>query len=390
VLRLLRDSGPRSRSRIAAETGPPKPSISSLISELIDLGLVRETYEERLSSIGRPALLIELDGHALCGIGAAIGVNFVSASALALHGKPVYERGLAVDVPAEGPDVVLGHITMLIREALDAIRASAPGARCVGLTVASPGVVDIDKGVTRYAPNIGWHEVPVLAELRARLGPQSPPLALENDAKLGAIAEYLVVQDRDIHDMLYVADEVGVGGGIVSGGRLLRGSTGHSGEIGHMPLDPGGAPCGCGRRGCWETMIGVTALFRQVADAGDPVHDPSLDLEARLADVATRALRGDAPALRALEKLADDLALGLGILVDILNPRVVVLGGYFPQLGDFLLARVRAGLIGRVIAPNAGGCEVLLSTLGFAAPGSGGAYLAIDHVYQDPSGFAGG
>jgi predicted NBD/HSP70 family sugar kinase len=251
VLRLLRDSGPHSRSRIAAETGLPKPSISSLISELIDLGLVRETYEERLGSVGRPALLIELDGRALCGIGAEIGVNFVSASALALHGKPVYERRLAVDVPAEGPDVVLGHITMLIREALGAIRESAPGGRCVGLTVASPGVVDIEKGVTQYAPNIGWHEVPVLAELRARLGPQSPPLALENDAKLGAIAEYLVVQDRDIHDMLYVADEVGVGGGIVSGGRLLRGSTGHSGEMGHMPLDPGGTPCGCGRRGCW-------------------------------------------------------------------------------------------------------------------------------------------
>ena len=388
VLRLLRDSGPRSRSRIAAETGLPKPSISSLIGELIDLGLVRETYEERLGSVGRPALLVEIDGHALCGIGAEIGVNFVSASVLALHGESVYERRLAVDVPAEGPDAVLCRVTLLICEALEAIRESAPGARCVGLTVASPGVVDIDEGITRYAPNIGWHEVPVLAELRARLGPQAPPLALENDAKLGAIAEYLVVQDQDIHDMLYVTGEVGVGGGIVSGGRLLRGSNGHSGEIGHLPLDPGGAPCVCGRRGCWETMVGVTALFRRVADAGDPVHDPALDLEARLADVAARAKSGDARTLRALDKLAEDLALGLGVLVDILNPRVVVLGGYYPQLGDFLLEPVRAGLIDRVIAPNAGGCEVLLSTLGFAAPGRGGAYLALDRVYQDPSGIA--
>jgi predicted NBD/HSP70 family sugar kinase len=384
VLRLLRDAGPRSRTRIAAETGLPKPSVTSLISELIDLGLVRETYEERLGSVGRPAQLIEIDGRGLCGIGVEVGVNHVSAAALDLRGDPVYERRLPVDVAAEKPDAVFGHVAMLVREALLAIDLT--GARCVGLTFASPGVVDIDAGITHYAPNIGWHDISVFDELRARLGPDTPPLALENDAKLGAIAEYLVVQDQDIHDMLYLTGEVGIGGGIISGGRLLRGSTGHSGEIGHMPLDPGGAPCVCGRRGCWETMVGLAALLRQVADADDPVHDPSLDLEARLADVAARAANGDERTLRALARVAEDVALGLGVLVDILNPRAIVLGGYFAQLGGFLIDRVRAGVLDRTIAPNAGGCEVLLSTLGFTAPSRGGAYLALDRVYQDPNG----
>ena len=388
VLRLLRDAGPRSRSRIAVETGLPKPSVSSLIGELIDLGLVRETSEERLGSVGRPALLVEIDGRGLCGIGVEVGVNHVSAVALDLRGGPVYERRLAVDVAAEGADAVFDRVAMLVGEALRAIELT--GAQCVGLTFASPGVVDVDKGVTHYAPNIGWHDISVFDELRARLGPGTPPLALENDAKLGALAEYLVVQDRDIHDMLYLTGEVGVGGGIISGGRLLRGSTGHSGEIGHMPLDPGGTPCVCGRRGCWETMVGLAALLRRVADADDPVHDPSLDLETRIADVAARATNGDERTLRALAEVADDLALGLGVLVDILNPRAVVLGGYFAQLGGFLLERVRAGVLDRVIAPNAGGCEVLLSTLGFTAPSRGAAYLALDGVYQDPSGIAGG
>ena len=393
LLRLLRDRGPRSRTGIASATGLPKPSISSLIGELIDLGLVREAYEERLGSVGRPALPVELDGRGLCGIGVEVSVNHLSAVALSLRGEPVYERRLAVDVKAEGPDAVFDQVAMLVREALGAIEAG--GARCVGLGFASPGVVDIDKEVTRYAPNIGWHEIAVLDELRARLGPDAPPLALENDAKLGAIAEYLLVQDRDIHDMLYVTGEVGVGGGIISGGRLLRGSTGHSGEIGHMPLvsktqQSGGLPCVCGRRGCWETMVGLTGLLRLVADVDDPVHDPSLDLEARLADVATRAVRGDERTLRALRQVAEDLALGLGVLVDILNPRAVVLGGYFARLGGFLLEPVRAGVLDRVIAPNAGGCEVLLSRLGFTAPSRGGAQLALDRVYQDPSGVAAG
>jgi len=101
-------------------------------------------------------------------------------------------------------------------------------------------------------------------------------------------------------------------------------------------------------------------------------------------------VRGDERTLRALEQVAADLALGLGVLVDILNPRAVVLGGYFARLGGFLLEPVRAGVLDRVIAPDAGGCEVLLSTLGFTAPSRGGAHLALNRVYQDPSGIAAG
>lgn len=388
VLRLLRDSGARSRTRIAADTGLPKPTITNLIGELVDLGLVREGREERSGSVGRPGLTVEIDGHAFCGVGVEISVDYLSVVALTLRGDEVYRRRTAVDVRAAGPESVLDDVAELVRAALRAI--ADRGARCVGLTLAAPGVVDLAAGVAKYAPNIGWQEVPVLRGLRERLGPGAPPAALENDAKLGAIAEYLVVQDQDIHDMLYVTGEVGVGGGIISGGQLLRGSAGYSGEIGHMPLDPGGLLCGCGRRGCWETMVGMAALLRQVADADDPVHDPSLDLETRLADVAARAARGDARTLAALDKVADDLALGLALLVDVLNPRAVVLGGYFAHLGAYMIDRVRAEVLRRVMAPDAGGCEVLLSTLGFTAPSRGGAYLALDRVYQDPSAVAGG
>jgi predicted NBD/HSP70 family sugar kinase len=388
VLRLLRDSGPKSRTRIAADTGLPKPTITNLIGELVTLGLVREDREERSGTVGRPGLLVEIDGHAFCGIGAEISADYLSVVALTLRGDELYQRRIAVDVNAAGPESVLDEVAALVRAAL--VAAHGHGARCVGLTVASPGVIDFAGGTTVYAPNIGWRDVPVLADLRDRLGPSSPPLALENDAKLGAIAEYLVVHDQDIHDMIYVTGEVGVGGGIISGGQLLRGSAGYSGEIGHMPLDPGGHPCVCGRRGCWETMVGMAALLRGVADLEDPVHDPSLDLETRLADVAARAARDDARTLAALGKVADGLALGLALLVDVLNPRAIVLGGYFAHLGTYLIDQVRTGVHHRVMAPNAAGCEVLLSTLGFTAPSRGGAYLALDRVYQDPSAVATG
>lgn len=388
VLRLLRDCGPRSRTRIAVDTGLPKPTITSLIGELAELGLVREATEERSGSVGRPGLLVEIDGHGFCGIGVELSVDYMSAVATTLPGEDLYQSRIAVDARAAGPEAVLDAAAGMIREALTA--TGQTGARCVGVTLATPGVVDLAAGMTAYAANLGWHDVRVLDGLARRLQPGVPPLGLENDAKLGAIAEYLTTQDQDIQDMLYVTGGVGVGAGIISGGRLLRGSTGYSGEIGHMPLNPGGEPCLCGRRGCWETMVGMAALLRQVADADDPVNDPSLDLEGRLADVAARAASGDARTLAALEKVADDLALGLALLVDVLNPRAVVLGGYFAHLGGYMIDRIRAGLRTRVMAPDAGGAEVLLSSLGFAAPSRGAAYLALDRVYQDPSGVASG
>ena len=387
VLRLLRDSGPRSRSRIATDTGLPKPTITSLIGELVALGLVREDREERSGTVGRPGLLVEIDGRAFCGTGVEVSVDYLSVVTLSLRGEELFERRIPVDVRAAGPESVLDEVAALVRAAL--VAAGRQGASCVGMTVATPGVIDFAAGVTTYAANIGWRNVPVLAGLRARLGPAAPPLALENDAKLGAIAEYLR-QDPSTRDMIYLTGEIGVGAGIISGGQLLRGAGGYSGEIGHMPLDPGGHLCACGRRGCWETMVGMAALLRGVADSSDPVHDPALDLETRLADVAARAADGDPRTLAALAKLADDLALGLALLVDVLNPRAIVLGGYFAYLGGYLIDRVRAGVRERVMAPDSAGCEVLLSALGFTAPSRGGAYLALDRVYQDPSGVAAG
>ncbi|WSP43014.1 ROK family protein [Streptomyces sp. NBC_01244] len=222
--------------------------------------------------------------------------------------------------------------------------------------------------------------------IRARLGRGAPALRrLENDAKLGSVAEYLEASAAGIHDLIYVTGETGVGGGIISGGRLHRGASGFAGEIGHMPLDPGGALCACGRRGCWETMVGLTALLRHAAGPGDPVHDPSLDLEARLTDLQARAAAGDARTLEALDRVADGLGLGLALLADVLNPRAVVLGGYFTYFGDRLAPRVERLMAERVMAPDTGGCRLLLSTLGFTAPARGGALLALDPVYEDPA-----
>ncbi len=386
VLRLLRDTGPRSRAQIAGETGLPRPTVTNLVAELVELRLVREGNSQREGAVGRPGVSVEIDGRAVCGLGLEINADYVSAVAQSLGGDRVFERRIPLDVPAAGPDAVLDATAELIRAADAAVTAA--DARLVGAALGAPGNVDIGTGHVVYAPNIGWRGVAALAELRRRLGRDAPALHLENDAKLAAIAEYVIASAADIHDLISLRGETGVGGGIISGGRLLRGARGFAGEIGHMQLAPGGRLCNCGRRGCWETLVGLGALLRHAADPDDPVHDASLDVASRLDDLRRRAEAGDARTLGALDRLADDLSLGIALLVDVLNPRAVVLGGYFPVFADHVLDRVREGVARRVMAPDSGGCEILPSTLGLEAPARGGAQLALDAVYEDPSGTA--
>ncbi|MFE4857755.1 ROK family protein [Streptomyces sp. NPDC056670] len=383
MLRLLRDAGPRSRARIAADTGLPRPTVTNLVAELIELRLVREGDSQREGAVGRPGVSVEIDGRGICGLGLEINADYISAVARSLRGDCVFERRIPLDVRATGPEAVLDLTAELVREADLAV--AAVGARLVGAALGAPGNVDITTGHVGYAPNIGWRDVAAVAGLRDRLGRAAPVLHLENDAKLGAIAEYVIASASGIHDLISITGDVGVGGGIISAGRLMRGARGFAGEIGHMRLAPGGRLCNCGRRGCWETMVGLGALLRHAAEPDDPVHDASLDVASRLADLRGRAQAGDARTLSALDRIADGLCLGIALLADVLNPRAVVLGGYFPVFADQILDRVREGVARRVMAPESGGCEILPSTLGLGAAARGGAHLALDAVYEDPS-----
>ena len=381
ILRHLRKNGGRSRTDLAHDTGLPKATISSLIAELVDRGLVREGDFERAGAVGRPRQSVDLDGRTIVGIGIEINVDYVSAVALDLRGTVAADHRVAVDVLGLGPDRVLDATADLIRTTTQTLRKR--GIHPVAVHIAVPGVINSESGVAILATNIGWHNVRVVDGLRERLGPEIPHLQLENDAKAGAIAEYSVAAAAGIHDLLYVTGEVGVGGGIIADGQLLRGTAGYAGEIGHLPLDPEMRLCACGRRGCWETMVGLAALLRNAADPQDPVHDPSRDLEDRLAELRGRAEAGDERTLAALARIADGLGVGTSILVDVLNPQAVVLGGYFAFFGDYLADTVRATLGERVLVPG-GNCEVLLSTLGFTSAARGAAHQALEIVFQDP------
>jgi predicted NBD/HSP70 family sugar kinase len=380
VLRRLRDHGPRSRARLATELGVTRSAASSLVSELTERGLVRTGVVER-GGVGRPGTAVELDGHTVCGIGAEINVNHVATMALDLAGRVVVEHRIPLDATRLEVAEVIDRLAGLVRSTTAEL--ASRGASPVGLTVGVAGLVDSTRDVLTLGPNLQWRDVPLGAMLRERLQP-AYPVVLDNEANLAAMAE-AVPGDARRQDILVIFGEVGLGGGIVAAGRLLRGQHGYAGEFGHMIVDPQGRRCGCGRIGCWETVAGLRALLDAATDADDPVRDPALGLEARLAELNRRADLGDTRTLAALELVGGWIGVGAAILTNALDPAAIVLSGYLAEVGRHLRAAVEAQLEAGVLAPRAGGTRVELSTLGFTAAVRGGATLALESVFADPT-----
>lgn len=382
ILRHLRGHGGRSRAQLASETGLSKATTSSLIADLAERGLVREGEVVRGGAVGRPGQTVTLDGSAVTGIGVELSVDFAAVTALTLAGTVVRESVTPLDVAHLGIDTVLDRTATMIRRTLDSLHEA--GVDAVGITVAPPGIIDYDTGTLRFAPNLGWRSVPLVAELTRRLGAGTPAVRLENDAKLAALAEYDRLAKDGILDLLYLSGEVGVGAGIIAEGRLVRGYSGFSGEVGHLPLDPTMSPCNCGRRGCWELVVGLAAFLALASEEGDGLRDPSRALEDRLLTLAERAAVGDPRTLAALATVTERLATGLGILVDVLNPRMIVLGGYYAYFGEQILPPLAEALAARRMDE---GSAALLATseLGFMATARGGALLALEQVFDDPT-----
>jgi len=303
-------------------------------------------------------------------VGVDIGGTKVGLRAVAPDDPSVVLAEARVDTPSGDPDALVGAVT-------DATIERA-GGRPAALGGGVAGLVTRD-GVVRYSPNLpGVQEFPLGQRLSDSLG---CPVVVDNDATAATLAEWRVGAGRGHDDLLLVTLGTGIGAGLVMGGQLQRGAHGFAGEPGHMVVDPAGAPCACGRRGCWEAHASGSALGRMGAEAA-AAHDASV-LAAladggvlRGEDVVAAALGGDDVARSVLDGFARWVALGLANLVSVLDCSVVVIGGGLVDLGDLLLEPVRQHLGGLVMgAAHRPAVTVVSAALGSSA-GSAGAALA--------------
>ncbi|WP_431246345.1 ROK family protein [Leifsonia xyli] len=293
---------------------------------------------------GRPVVLaVDLGGTAMKG--AVVGQD----------GATVAESTRAT--PAENILAALvGMLGELRRTAAD------DGHDVVGAGVATPGMLDEQRGLVHYASNLGWRDVPLLDILRSEL---QLPVAVGHDVRAAGLAERNTGAAQGFADFALVPIGTGVAAALVSSGGAVTGATGAAGEFGHIPVIPGGEPCTCGQRGCLEVYMSGAGVARRYRAAGGDA-------------LSTRRIVGrlgaDPLADRVWSEALDVLAQGLDILTLLLDPGLIVLGGGVSHAGDALFVplaeRMSAGLAWRESPP------VVRSALGGDAGRAGAALLA--------------
>lgn len=373
VLRQVAEQGPRSRARLAVETGLNKSTVSSLVADLIDAGLLRDSpHEERRATVGRPPQAVELDPGGPFVLGVEVNVDYLAVWASDLSGAVQHRTFVANNNRASSPGEVLGTLARLTEEALD--EPFAQGRQPMLATVAMPGLVD-PTGKLAVAPNLGWRDVRVASLLNEAL--EHPPyeLRVENEANLGAVAELVEGAGRGLNDFVYVSGEIGIGAGVVLRGELFRGASGFAGELGHLTIDPLGPPCGCGGRGCLERLVGQDALLglagwdSRLGSAG-----PRPEWPGRM--LAASAAEGHARTLEALSQVGHTLGIAIASLANLLDPEAVLLGGYLAPLTPWLKVPIEAELETRALAVGRVRCHVLPARLGGEAAVRGAVALS--------------
>lgn len=319
--------------------------MSSVVSDLLDLDLVRELETRASGRPGRPATDVAVNTESVAGLGLEINVDAVAASIVDLGGQERATFRRHADNRARASAKVFADLRFLAKQALRA--AADEHIRVPGATLALPGLVDPATGHVFVAPNLHWLDVTGDVRTTLRL-PGTLRLRCDNEANLAALAELRFGVGVGLTSFVYVSagSEVGVGSGMVVDGRLSSGAHGFAGEVGHITVDPTGAPCGCGARGCLETLV-----------------------------------RADAPE----DQLIIALATALRSVVHLVDPEAVVLGGHLGARGPAFAGAVEDRLAAVTLGGRWRRCQILTGTFGADAALVGGATAALEDVLADPT-----
>lgn len=369
LLRHVHGAGQMSRAELTSLMGLNRSTIAGLVGELESLGISERAtpLEGSRQGAGRPSAGVRIAEDGPYVIAVDLGVDRAVVARIGLGGRvlqraqaPVHSHGEAWQVGAA--------VAALIRTVVEDAPVLAP---LVGIGISVPGLVRRSDGLIRLAPNLEWHDVSFGGIVLAALG-LDVPVSLANDADLGALSEHTRGAGVGVDELIYVSGNVGVGAGVITGGHRLEGAGGYAGEIGHLRFNPDGRPCHCGNRGCWETEVGGHAIAQAIACPPDKV--------AQLGEVLD-AFGTPSPALRAI---GTALGQGLASIVNLFNPQVVVLGGYFRSLYTLVGAEVNAGLADRALPAPLESVTLALPGLGSDSPLLGAAEIALEPLFVDP------
>ncbi len=378
---MLQRRGAASQADIVRETGLSRTTVSSLVAELLDEGIVVERSDSARAapspSGGRPATLLSLEPSSGGFVGVDFGREVVRVAVANRAGELLLDsRSDRLEV-AHRAEEALDVAEAMVWRLLEQAELGPDRVISGGVAVSAPVLSD-SPGYVSEVIFPSWAEVNVAAFFGERLG---VPVHVGNDANLGALAEAAFGAGRARRNLFYVMLSEGIGGGVIVDGRIYLGQTGAAGELGHIVVDPDGQICRCGNRGCLATVAGgaaLTAALRQI-------HGPHMTVD----ELIALSHDGDPGAARLIADAGEAVGRVLAATCSVLDPELVIIGGELAPAGPPLLDSVRSSLE-RWISPASGHYPVALGELGAKAEVLGAIALAMSHAADEALAGGGG
>jgi predicted NBD/HSP70 family sugar kinase len=357
ALNFIRARQPISRADLARLMGIRRGAVSLLVNELLENGLVFQGAKGQ-SKRGRKPTHLYIDTRRRCALAVDVSASRTSIMVTDLLGQPLLAP---FQFPTgRQPEFLLRK---LVRHIARIRREQARFGECVGVGVVVSGMVDVESGLFKYSPTLGWRDVDLRTPLQSATG---LPVVIENSVKACMLAQVWALGADVPGDgpVAFVNVSDGVGVGIAIDGKLLRGVHNIAGELGHVPLSVHGPRCSCGQSGCWEAYVSKRATVARYL-----ARDPSFPASARpqevtLEDLIARARDGEGRALDSLRETGFYLGWGLSTIVKAIDPRRVYLGGEITAAWDLIEPAVRQTLRDRALIAEAGETEIFTVPLG--------------------------
>ncbi|QXE01421.1 ROK family transcriptional regulator [Terribacillus sp. DMT04] len=360
ILNKIRLAAPISRAAIAKETGLTPPTVSTIVKELMEQGLVVESTLGS-SSGGRKPKMLRIQTEGLYVIGVDAGPETVDCILTTLTGEVIGTVSSKLDVHTNR------EFLMQLSQAVDYLLESysVKKEHILGIGIAMHGVVDAEAGIGQVAPILKLHHIPIKQEMERVFG---VPVKVENDARAMALGESWFGKYDTRDTIVAVNIGSGIGAGIIIQGRLLRGAAGLAGEFGHMSIDLNGEICACGNRGCLQTFASGPAIAKRAGMiSGEAVYQA--------------ALKGEETAINVLQETGRTLGIGLINLIHLLNPDRIILGGGVMQSAAYLLPMLREEIEARALTEEATRTEILISELRERATVLGAVALLLEEIF---------
>lgn len=382
ILNTIRESGSISRAEIARLTKLTPATVTNITSELLNNKIILEAERGESSGGRKPVMLrINTDGHYVAGV--YIGSKVVEIVIANLNAEFVYSNKIENDYSVPYTET-LGEISKSIKR----WQEENPSKNILGIGLGVHGLVQSEKGIALYAPNLNWENVPVKNFLQEKL---NLPVFIDNDVRTMTLGESWFGVAQDISNFILIYIGYGVGGSIVIDNHLFRGINEGAGEIGHTTIDPNGPQCSCGNFGCLQALASEHAIVKKIVELLKNGRSSSIKdiIGGELSRISPEiiydaALNEDELALEVIGQQSKYLGIAIANLINTINPSMVIISGKISRLGDLVMNRIKDEVQRRSMKYLQHSTNIMYSNLNRQAVLKGAVAFVLNETFSNP------